>query len=731
MSREAIDRNKKIAPVVITVSLFIFLSNFGVFGPLGNAISGFFFGIFGWIQYILPLYIAGIFILRLNPGRIRLRRKTIVWTVILLTTIAFTIQLLESTELIGIRNFYHACSEKKSGGGLIFGGLLKYLCVYVDVAGALILIVFLYLISFIEITGWSVIGIFKGVLHPGRNNDFEAIEGMGIKSMDSPQDRPLARQRDEERIQMHNPVQDSEKNWGKQSDESIVKTSGRKRVKQPEPDTEGTSEKVKRRKVLLPAYSQENYNAPPLSLLHEDDSKKHMDRQALQEKAGSIEETLANFGIPVHVVDICQGATVTRFELQVDSGVNLNKIGSYSNNLMSCLRAKSVRIISPIPGKSTVGIEIPNDHVSTVYLRHMLESDAYEKASSALSVPIGEDIEGNVLISDIAKMPHLLIAGATNTGKSVLLNALLISILYRRSPEQVRLVIIDPKQVEFQAYEDLPHLLLPVVTDLKQAAPTLEWIVNLMEERYGLFSKLGVNNLFAYNDLAGQNLVETEEGEKLESLPSVLVVLDEFGDLIMGAKTNVQDYVIRLGQKARAAGIHLILATQRPSSKIIDGDIKANIPGIIALRTANATNSRVIMEESGAEKLLGKGDMFFVDPAFGPIRAQGALIEPQEVQVVTDYIRGHNPPVEYEHKAERAIQEMLAPEGRSGSDDRDELYEDALEYVLSLDEISVGKLQRKYRIGFNRAARLMEELYEGGVVGPEKGTKPREVIKDQ
>ena len=711
MSRGTIDRNKKIALAVITVSIFIFLSNFGVFGPLGNAVSGFFFGVFGWIQYILPLYFAGITILRLNPGRIRIRRRAIVWMAIMLIAIAFTIQLLESTELIGIGNFYRVCAERKSGGGLILGGALKYLCAYVDVAGALILILFLYLISFIEITGWSVIGIFRSMFHPGRNGESNIIEETDTESMNTLHAKPSSIQREEEEIPMHDPVNHP--------------------VQEPEKNSEGNREVSKRRKAVRPVYSQENYNAPPLSLLHEDDSKKRVDRRVLQEKAESIEETLASFGIPVHVVDICQGATVTRFELQVDSGVNLNKIGSYSNNLMSCLRAKSVRIISPIPGKSTVGVEIPNDQVSTVYLRHMLESEAYEKASSTLSVAIGEDIEGNILISDIAKMPHLLIAGATNTGKSVLLNALLISILYRRSPEQVRLVIIDPKQVEFQAYEDLPHLMLPVVTDLKQAAPTLEWVVSLMEERYGLFSKLGVNNLSAYNELAGQGLVETEEGESISRLPSVLVVLDEFGDLIMGAKTNVQDYVIRLGQKARAAGIHLILATQRPSSKIIDGDIKANIPGIIALKTANATNSRVIMEEGGAEKLLGKGDMFFVDPAFGPIRAQGALIEQKEVQAVTDYIREHNPPVEYERKAGQAIQEMLAPEGMSGLSDRDELYEDALEYVLSLDEISVGKLQRKYRIGFNRAARLMEELYEGGVVGPENGTKPREVIKDQ
>ena len=463
--------------------------------------------------------------------------------------------------------------------------------------------------------------------------------------------------------------------------------------------------------------------------MHESNNHIRRDNKLLEENSEKIKNTLANFGIPVEVVDCYQGATVTQYELYVDPNVKLDKLQSLTSNLMSSLAAKSVRTIAPIPGKSTVGIEVPNEKVETVYLRGLLETEEFNNNMSTLTVAIGEDVEGNAVIGDIASMPHLLIAGTTGSGKSVCLNSLLVSILFRQSPEDIRMVIIDPKMVEFTAFIDLPHLLIPVVTDMKRATPTLEWLVSIMDDRYKIFQKLGVDNINTYNDLISNRDIKTDEGDSYEKMPRILVVLDEFADLVMMAKTDVKFYVMRLGQKARAAGIHLILATQRPSAKMIDSDIKANIPGTIALKTASAINSRVIIESSGAEKLLGNGDMLYDDSVSGLIRAQGAFVSKNELLAVTNYIKQNNPPVVYEHDIEKMIDNnSKSNDSGMGTDGMDDLFEDVARYVVTLEKISVGGLQRKYRIGFNRAARLMEQLCDSGIVGPENGTKPREVI---
>ena len=590
--------------------------------------------------------------------------------------------------------------------------------------GSLIVIISMYIIAFILITGFSFIKALKGfwevfsIDYPRNYYDYEENyeddfyeENQEIIKLEKGEKETKQKAKIEKSVDRSSPTSQ--------------RTSQRNR-------SEHTSNRKQKIKKVHVEHSNGNYVAPPITLLHENISHERCDNGLLEANSEKIKNTLANFGIPVEVVDCYQGATVTQYELYVDPNVKLDKIQSLTSNIMSSLAAKSVRIIAPIPGKSTVGIEVPNEKIETVYLRGLLETEEFNNSKSCLTVAIGEDVEGNAVIGDIASMPHLLIAGTTGSGKSVCLNSLLVSILFRQSPEDVRMVIIDPKMVEFTAFIDLPHLLIPVVTDMKKATPTLEWLVSLMDERYMLFQKLRVDNIKSYNELIGDKNIRDDDGNSFVKMPRILVVLDEFADLVMMAKTDIKFYVMRLGQKARAAGIHLILATQRPSAKMIDSDIKANIPGTIALKTASAVNSRVIIETGGAEKLLGNGDMLYDDSVSGLIRAQGAFVSKKELVEVTNYIKQNNPPVIYEQEVENIINNISnSSDTAMGNECRDELFEEAARYVVTLEKISVGSLQRKYRIGFNRAARLVEQLSDAGIVGTENGTKPREVITSE
>ena len=460
------------------------------------------------------------------------------------------------------------------------------------------------------------------------------------------------------------------------------------------------------------------YELPPLELLQPPvvsvRSAQPTDYAAMSRK---LEETLESFGVKAKVLEVVRGPAVTRFELQPAVGVKVSRIVNLTDDIALALAAKDIRMEAPIPGKSAIGIEVPNNEISVVTLREVIESPAFQESPSKLTVALGRDISGQAVIANLARMPHLLVAGATGSGKSVCINGMIVSILYKARPDEVRFLMIDPKMVEMNVYNGIPHLLAPVVTDPKRAAMALKKIVAEMERRYEVFSKSGTRNIEGYN----QWLREAGEGEPL---PYIVVVVDELADLMMVAAGDVEDSICRLAQMARAAGIHLILATQRPSVDVITGVIKANIPSRIAFGVSSQVDSRTILDMAGAEKLLGRGDMLFLPMGSSkPVRIQGAFVSDREVEEVVAYVRG-------QARGEVRYEESIVPEtaeSETAAEVDDELYDRAVRIVLESRQASVSLLQRRLRIGYARAARLIDAMEAGGIVGPYEGTKPREV----
>lgn len=476
----------------------------------------------------------------------------------------------------------------------------------------------------------------------------------------------------------------------------------------------------------------ETYHTPPFSLLTRGkkgggDSDTH-----LRETAGKLQDTLHSFGVNVTVTNVSCGPSVTRYELQPEQGVKVSKIVGLADDIKLNLAAADIRIEAPIPGKAAVGIEVPNKENSAVMLRDLLESTEFKNSASNVSFAVGRDIAGRCVVADIAKMPHLLIAGATGSGKSVCINTLIMSILYKASPDQVRLIMVDPKVVELSVYNGIPHLMIPVVTDPKKAAGALNWAVAEMTRRYQAFAEHQVRDMKGYNEKVSQ-LEPDENGNKPDTMPQIVIIVDELADLMMVAPGEVEESICRLAQLARAAGIHLVLATQRPSVNVITGLIKANMPSRIAFSVSSGVDSRTIIDMNGAEKLLGKGDMLFYPSGYQkPIRVQGAFVSDKEVQKVTDYLKDHNGDAAYSQEVVEHMNSSAASGNMvSGSDsasERDAYFVDAGKLIIDKEKASIGMLQRMFKIGFNRAARIMDQLCEAGVVGPEEGTKPRKVL---
>lgn len=476
----------------------------------------------------------------------------------------------------------------------------------------------------------------------------------------------------------------------------------------------------------------ETYHTPPFSLLTRGkkgggDSDRH-----LRETAGKLQDTLHSFGVNVTVTNVSCGPSVTRYELQPEQGVKVSKIVGLADDIKLNLAAADIRIEAPIPGKAAVGIEVPNKENSAVMLRDLLESTEFKNSASHVSFAVGRDIAGRCVVADIAKMPHLLIAGATGSGKSVCINTLIMSILYKASPDQVRLIMVDPKVVELSVYNGIPHLMIPVVTDPKKAAGALNWAVAEMTRRYQAFAEHQVRDMKGYNEKVSQ-LEPDENGNKPDTMPQIVIIVDELADLMMVAPGEVEESICRLAQLARAAGIHLVLATQRPSVNVITGLIKANMPSRIAFSVSSGVDSRTIIDMNGAEKLLGKGDMLFYPSGYQkPVRVQGAFVSDKEVQKVTDYLKDHNGDAAYSQEVVEHMNSSAAGGNMmSGSDsasERDAYFVDAGKLIIDKEKASIGMLQRMFKIGFNRAARIMDQLCEAGVVGPEEGTKPRKVL---
>ncbi|MGF7048805.1 S-DNA-T family DNA segregation ATPase FtsK/SpoIIIE [Paenibacillus sp. DS2015] len=469
--------------------------------------------------------------------------------------------------------------------------------------------------------------------------------------------------------------------------------------------------------MIVQAPPPKPYILPPFRLLAKSQSTgKAGDEQDYMQTARKLEATLESFGVRAKVLEVVRGPAVTRYEIQPDIGVKVSRIVSLTDDIALALAARDIRMEAPIPGKSAIGIEVPNNEVSIVTMREVMETSIFQDADSKLSVAFGRDISGQTIIGNLAKMPHLLVAGATGSGKSVCINGIITSILYKAKPDEVKFLMVDPKMVELNVYNGIPHLLAPVVTDPKRASLALKKIVVEMEKRYELFSKSGTRNIEGYNKLMKDNLPA--------KLPYIVVIVDELADLMMVAANDVEDAITRLAQMARAAGIHLIIATQRPSVDVITGVIKANIPSRIAFGVSSQVDSRTILDMGGAEKLLGRGDMLFLPMGSSkPIRVQGAFINDQEVENIVDYVRD---------QGQAKYDEFLVPEveeSSANSDEMlDELFDQAVQIILEAKQASVSLLQRRMRVGYTRAARLIDSMESRGIIGPYEGSKPREVL---
>jgi len=541
--------------------------------------------------------------------------------------------------------------------------------------------------------------------------------------------------------------------------EEVRKADTVKRKKRPEvriePRVEDTTSEKAKKKLSqrslfknLPAGS-----LPPLDLLDEaPEQHPGYSTDTLKAMSRQVELKLSDFGIEVEVVAVHPGPVITRFELQPAAGIKGSQISNLSKDLARGLSVISVRVVDVIPGKSVIGLEIPNTKREIVYLREILASEAYEKSSSALTLGLGKNISGRPMVADVARMPHLLVAGTTGSGKSVAVNSMILSLIYKAKPDEVRMIMVDPKMLELSVYEGIPHLLAPVVTDMKEAANALRWCVAEMERRYKLMSQLGVRNLAGYNrkvsdaEAKGKPIVdpmvdpstlaEGEERPKLEKLPFIVVVVDEFADMMMIVGKKVEELIARLAQKARASGIHLILATQRPSVDVITGLIKANIPTRMAFQVSSRVDSRTILDQQGAENLLGHGDMLYLPPGSGlPERIHGAFVDDHEVHGVVEWLRAQGEP-EYLEEVLADTQTMAdgqqvgatgLPEAAAG-DESDELYDKAVAHVLESRRASISGVQRQLRIGYNRAARLIEEMEAQGIVSAPEHNGQREVL---
>lgn len=485
---------------------------------------------------------------------------------------------------------------------------------------------------------------------------------------------------------------------------------------------------------VVPKETEKEYKFPPIRLLQKGVgnglSKSDIEKE-LQENAEKLTRTLKTFGIGVTVTDITCGPSVTRYEIQPEVGVKVSRITALTDDIKMNLAAKDIRMEAPIPGKSAIGIEVPNRAKTGVYIRDLLESDEFKNSKSKLAFTLGRDIEGNTIVSDIAKMPHVLIAGTTGSGKSVCLNTMIMSIIYHAKPTEVKMLMVDPKMVEMQVYNGLPHLLLPVITDPKKASLALNWACTEMDKRYEKFAKYCVRGIEGYNQFCEMEKTD-ENGEPLHQMPQIVIFVDEMSDMMMVARKEVEDSIIRLAQKARAAGIHLVLATQSPRAEVLTGLIKANVPSRIALSVSSGLESRIIIDQNGAENLLGHGDMLYLPSgANKPNRIQGAFVSDDEISKVMEYIKNQKDVkgggIATDINLESDNGSAATAGGKSNSD-IDELFEACGRFIIDNEKASIGQLQRKFSIGFNRAARIMDQLCDYKVVGEEEGTKPRRIL---
>ena len=737
-------------------------------------------GLFGVCAYILPvlmIYIAVIAAMEKPVGSVRSK----LWqSVLLLVMIGSAIHIfsVDIPDAPGHNFFESVAAAWTDGiavrGGGVAGAILGYPMEYFFTdLGAKIIILLLIFVFLMLVTGTTIIALFRTAWKPVKKTK-ETLEnamvagaerrkaavidvdlGEGYPEEDLPQhpvkadklpfpetdplaDKGKKEEKSEKLAALEKAAAQMQEEEEKPAPrlEDILKPGKAGKASAGEEDSTQLSGEEPPKEEKKPAYMDaepDSYRYPPVSLL--DESKAVDDSQAdLEQKTNAdlLVQTLKEFGVSTKVIDVSRGPTVTRYELQPSAGVKISRITGLADDIALRLATTGVRIEAPIPNKAAVGIEVPNKVAGSVCLRDLIDSNEFSRAKSKLTVALGKDIAGQTVLADLAKMPHLLIAGTTGSGKSVCTNSMIQSVLYRASPSDVRLLLIDPKQVEFGIYNGIPHLLVPVVTDPRKAAGALGWAVTEMLNRYKIFAENNVRDLGSYNELA-------KKSDTLHPMPLILIVIDELADLMMAAANEVEDAIIRLAQMARAAGMHLVIATQRPSVDVITGLIKANIPSRLALTVASAVDSRTILDTGGAEKLLGKGDMLFMPVGSPkPMRVQGCFVSNREVESVVDFLKSsqeneYDKQVMDEIERQAAASRKNAGKSSGGGDDLpeeggDEMLPQAIEVVVEAGMASTSLLQRRLRLGYARAGRLIDELEERGIVGPHEGSKPRQVL---
>ena len=744
--------------MTLAVSILLLLSIFGAGGSVGKIVSGFLFGIFGTAAYTVPFALFGIVaFLVSNKDNIKAYFRAFS-AALLLVLLCTLFQLIHKS------------------GGSIGAGAAGLLTPAIGTAGTYVVVVILMIICLVVITGKSAL---KSVKNQG-NKAYERTKGDVERRKKAAQERRREQpdgKETQKKVQSKIPKRRDHYVEGVSFDTALAKKtpdmreltvdvieeekpeeapgfpiqrSETKAVEEtsfedfaeplaasdfvPETGTPKNEEPPFEEGMQAAPASSNNakppkaYKYPPISLLKKGKKSGGESDVTLRETAVKLQQTLLNFGVNVTVTNVSCGPAVTRYELQPEMGVKVSKIVGLADDIKLNLAAADIRIEAPIPGKAAVGIEVPNKENTAVMLRDLLESPEFKKSASKLSFAAGKDIAGKAVVTDIAKMPHVLIAGATGSGKSVCINTLIMSILYKASPEEVKLIMIDPKVVELSVYNGIPHLMIPVVTDPKKAAGALNWAVAEMDRRYRIFAEYNVRDMKGYNE---KIKTETEiNGEKPTPMSQLVIIVDELADLMMVASGDVEGAICRLAQLARAAGIHLVVATQRPSVNVITGLIKANMPSRIAFAVSSGVDSRTIIDMNGAEKLLGKGDMLFYPAGYPkPARVQGSFVTDEEVQSVVQFLRSNNVTADYDEEVVSQVNTSEPGMTAAGDDnDRDTYFAEAGRLIIDKEKASIGMLQRTFKIGFNRAARIMDQLCEAGVVGGEEGTKPRKVL---
>ncbi len=745
--------------VLILASILMGVLIYSKSGVIGETLSPFLGGIMGYVEYILPI---GIFVVAIY---IACQKETawmskIVQFALMLLCIAIimnvyainkgqvTVDNKQMQDVMG--QFYQLGAETGSGGGaaasIITIPLIKLLdktgTVVLAIGGLVALTVSMFGIDLANKISEAVEGVKER-----KEQEEKLLEVEDKKEKKETKKEKRLREKLEKeqaaldveqlKINLNNEEPPKGKLFNIDKEEKLFKKNKKEEKQAPEFIEDPlfkTQEKAKEdetKQVLQLEHTitveDENYEFPPLTLLKEGDKKAGKgNSRALTETASKLQKTLYNFGVVAKVEHVSVGPAITRYELKPSEGVRVSKIANLADDIALNLAAKTIRIEAPIPGKQAVGIEVPNEESEVVHLRDILDTDTFKNHKSKLAFALGKDVSGEEIVTDIAKMPHVMIAGATGSGKSVCINTLIASIIYKAKPSDVKLIMVDPKIVELSVYNGIPHLMIPVVTDPKKAAGALAWAVQEMENRYTKFAAKGVRDLAGYNDAV-------EKEDTLGKLPHIVIIIDELADLMMVAKNDVEGAICRLAQKARAAGMHLVIATQRPSVDVITGLIKANIPSRIAFAVSSQIDSRTILDQVGAEKLLGKGDMlFFPTGAPKPVRVQGAFVSDKEVEKIVDFLKSNGETTyrdditEYIEKANCTDKEI--DEGIMDDDETDPLLNEAIQTVIETGQASTSFIQRRFKVGYARAGRIIDQMEERGIISGYQGSKPREVL---